>query len=117
MSVLKISGDHDAKQLVMMGMYNFKKGYKMLQRAYKKTSQLEEERQVENPQSFEQFVEPFAYSVDDPIVRYFFTNFVDRELHIDILNKMIISDHVRIVGDIVENWSSCMLFVTFYIPF
>jgi hypothetical protein len=47
------------KRLVMMGMYNFKKGYKMLQRAYKKTSQLEEERQVENPQSFEQFVEPF----------------------------------------------------------
>lgn len=91
-----------AKRLVMMGIYNFDKGYKMLQRAYKMTNQLEEERQVENPQSFEQFVEPFAYSVDDPIVRYFFTNFVDRELHIDILNKMMNCDHVRIVGDIVE---------------
>lgn len=89
-----------AKRLVMFGVHYFEKGFTMIERAYDSIYDLEKQRKVENPQTFEQFIEPFAYAVEDPITRYFFTDFVDSKLRTNILSKMVDSDHVRIVGDV-----------------
>ncbi|CAG2248504.1 unnamed protein product [Mytilus edulis] len=89
-----------AKRLVMFGVHDFEKGFNMIERAYDSIYDLEKQRKVENPQTFEQFIEPFAYAVEDPITRYFFTDFVDSKLRTNILSKMVDSDHVRIVGDV-----------------
>ncbi|CAC5390894.1 unnamed protein product [Mytilus coruscus] len=89
-----------AKRLVMFGVQDFWKGFKMIERAYDSIYDLEKQRKTEHPQTFEQFIEPFAYAIEDPIIRYFFTDFVDSKLRTNILSKMVDSDHVRIVGNV-----------------
>ncbi|XP_052060339.1 uncharacterized protein LOC127700735 [Mytilus californianus] len=91
-----------SKRLVMYGVQYFWKGFKLTQRAYDRLHELEKERKIENPQTFEQFMEPFVYAVEDPINRYFFTDFVDRKLGTSMLHKMVASDHVRSMDTIVE---------------
>lgn len=90
------------RRTVMFGIHYFSQTFSIICTAYKKACFVEQERKIDTIQTIQQYIEPFLNSIDDPINRYLFTDFVDKQLKCSVLVRMTACDQVRTISKIVE---------------